>query len=154
MRRAYLSLLLLAALLLGAGCLDTPPAEVGLGDVSGHWLKSSGEPDILINLSENRSAELRFLIDLGVAKTIQVRNGSWEPTGENRLNLSYLAPLTNGTRVLSLERDGDRLLLVRVWNETDELEGETNLSFRHIVGDPGLQFYLGVQNPFATRLPG
>ena len=58
-----------------------------------------------------------------------------------------------GTRVLSLERDGDRLQLVKVWNQTGELEGEMNLSFRHVVGDPGQQFYLGVENPFATRLP-
>ncbi|MGD9936078.1 MAG: hypothetical protein AB7S61_01215 [Methanoregulaceae archaeon] len=153
MRRGCLPVLLVIVSLLGAGCLESPPAQEGLGDVSGHWLKNSGEPDILLNLSEGGTAELRFLLDLGIAKTIQVRNGSWEPTGGNQLNLTYVAPLSNGTRVLSLERDGDRLQLVKVWNQTGELEGEMNLSFRHVVGDPGQQFYLGVENPFATRLP-
>lgn len=153
MRRGYLLLFLVVALLLGAGCLESPPVQEGLGDLSGHWLKNSGDPDILLNLSENGSAELRFLIDLGIAKTIQVRNGSWEPTGGNLFNLSYIAPLTNSTRVLSLERDGDRLRLARVWNATDELQGEMNLSFRRVVGDPGQQFYIGVDNPFADPLP-
>lgn len=149
----YLLLVLIAAVLLVAGCLDSTPARQELGDVTGLWLKNSGEPDILLNLSENGSAELRFLLDLGIARTVQVRNGTWAPTGGNRLNLSYIAPLTNGTRVLSLERDGDRLRLVRVWNATGELGGETNLSFRRFVGDPGRQFYVGIENPIASRLP-
>ncbi len=152
MRYGYLLSLLAVGLLLAAGCVQAPPAAERT-DPAGLWLKSTDEPDLLLNLSENGSAELRFVIDLGVAQTIQVRNGSWTPTGEKTLNLSYQAPLTNGTRVLSLERDRDELRLTRVWNETVELQGETNLSFRRVIGDPGNRFYFGVENPFGNISP-
>ena len=153
MRYGYLLPILAVGLLLAAGCVQAPPAAERTDAAAGLWLKSTGEPDLLLNLSENGSAELRFVIDLGVTQTIQVRNGSWTPSGEKALNLSYIAPLTNGTRVLSLERDRDELRLLRVWNETTELQGETNLSFRRVVGDPGNRFYIGVENPLGTLLP-
>lgn len=144
---------LAVGLLVAAGCVTTSPPQERSDAVSGLWLKSTGEPDILLNLSEDGSAELRFLLDLGIARTIQVRNGSWTPNGEKTVNLSYVAPLTNGTRILSLENDRDVLRLQRVWNETAELEGETNLSFKRVIGDPGEQFFLGVESPFGNLTP-
>jgi len=153
MKRGYVLWVLAVGLLLAAGCIQTPPPLERSGAVAGLWLKSTGDPDILLNLSEDGSAELRFLLDLGVARTIQVRNGSWTPSGEKTVNLSYVAPLTNGTRTLSLEHDGDVLRLQRVWNETAELGGETNLSFKRVIGDPGEQFFLGVESPFGNLTP-
>jgi hypothetical protein len=153
MRCGYLVALATVALLLSAGCTADPAGHSPSNPAVGLWLKGSDEPDILLNVSSNGSAELRFLINLGIARTVQVRNGTWESTGDKSVNLTYRAPLTNGTRTMSLALGRDELRLVRVWNETAELSGDTNLSFRRVMGTPSNEFFVGLDNPLATAKP-
>lgn len=158
MKTIYSLALLLVLLVLSAGCTSQGTGGHQTGNQSettiiGSWVQSGDSPSILIQFQENGTALMRFRSNAGSTNdTFVDRTGHWEQTGSGGLvNLSYLGPTSNESRILTLAFSNETAQVKRVYNgtlETTSASGSSGpaLSFRRAEW-PSQEIGFSLDNP-------
>ncbi|ACL17246.1 hypothetical protein [Methanosphaerula palustris] len=164
MKTIYSLAILLVLLFLSAGCTSQGTDANHTGNqtenqtvnqsetaIIGSWVESGDSQNILIQFQENGTAQMRFRSTAGSTNdTFVDRIGHWEQTGSNGLvNLSYLGPTSNESRVLTMAvLNNGTALVKRVYNGTQETTSASgpDLSFRRAEW-PSQSSALSLDNP-------